>query len=629
MLEAMPGLAGTFEGGTRREVDVMTQAQANDRRMERLEVIRRVAALEAEGYSFGVACVKAGASESAVRRWRGWYEAGGYEGLDGGKSSGRPAGVELTAVEAREIRRRYVRSNLRRGAGSMTFAARSAALDAGSGLRPEVREAILKRRRSKHTLPVEVRRACRGETGDAAVAFFRDARDARLAGPYAPGMLRMVREPDGSIRRLRVGERQSWDDASVNFCVTVPWPWGGDACSERWGVRVGRFQLLAGIDDTCDFCVGWGYVIRYRDSYRANDVVATVGHAWGTQYAPERVMFEGGAWQADRTREFLRLAGVAMDDAKGRPHSKLIEGWWNRLWTPLSVLTDGQIGRFRGEMKDENDLLVKCQKGSADPRRHFCALDRALGAIREGIGYLQSERVESPYYGQWVPREYHAAGMARREEREERGEPLSALAPGWEHLTARERVERTVRRGMLRVTALSPLGEDVPYSFCSERLAGFEGARVWVAFDPFESRHAELRAHVSLARAFRDLPAGTVVDAHCECVSASPRVLMTDEGRFFVEFAAGEVAAKRAKRLAGAVVQRELRSVDARGERAVGVSTLAAPDAAPDAVAREFSLGGMDGAERAGRFGVPADAAPDAEDVDLEALERQAGVFVA
>ena len=90
----------------------------------------------------------------------------------------------------------------------------------------------------------------------AEVARYRDPKAGQNDGIYTPGWLRMA--TDGS-RRLLPGERQVWDDASVNVGVVVPWTRGGDACSDKFGVRVARFQLLLGIDCATDFVCGYGY----------------------------------------------------------------------------------------------------------------------------------------------------------------------------------------------------------------------------------------------------------------------------------------------------------------------------------------------------------------------------------
>jgi hypothetical protein len=480
------------------------------------------------------------------------------------QDSGRPT-VGLTEIEADELRRRYVKSNRARGVGSMTYAARSAAKDPKSALSDEVREAILANRCSKHVLPVDVRRACRGVTGDGAVLDYRDKDTRRLGGMYTPGMLRMVQLPDGSSRRLLAGERQSWDDASINFCVAIPWPKNvGDKCADRWGCRAARFQLLAGIDDAWDYCVGWGYVIRHQDSYRAADVVAAVGHSW-RDVQPQSVMFEGGAWQAARTVDFLQQAGVELISAKGRPHNKLIEGYWNRLWTPMSEKSGGQIGRYRGEMKRENELLMKCQAGSLDPRRVFPDLEQALQVIAESIDFLQGEPVESANYGTWVPVERYQAEIA---ERMAAGE-ITALTADYGHLVAREREKRVVHREMVKVSALSPIGNRRVYHFALPSPL-WERAPVWVAFDPFEAR---VTAHISLVRRWKDFPAGYVVAERAECMDAYPRI-SHQGGVWMLDYADGFAASERAKRLANATVRRELREMGLGGKRVAGKTEI-------------------------------------------------------
>lgn len=507
------------------------------------------------------------------------------------------------------MRRRYVRSNLREGAGSMSLAARHFALDPASNASDALRACLLRPRASKHSLPVEVRRAIRAT--DAAVAAYRNPNDARLNGVYAPGSLRMVRNPDGSLRRLLPGERQSWDDATINFGVCVPWPWGGDRCSDRWGVRVGRFQLLAGIDDATDFTVGYSYVIRDRSSYRAEDVVSAIARAWLALYAPDTAVMEGGAWQAERTLDFFRACGVRIISAKGRPHSKLIENFWNRLWTVLAIETEGQVGRYRGEMQRETNLLMRCQAGSLDPRRCFPLLEHALGAIDRGFAFLAHDRIESKEYGAWVPAEAHAAGIAARAAE---GRPLLPLAADVAHLAWPVREQRKIVRGMVRVRTETPLGGSRPYHFASDELEACNGALVNVHFDPWAS---PLRAVCTLAAPFRDMPAGSQICAAVPCIDSAPELLHADAGRWQVAFGDGIAAALRARRAAAAAVRREHRSMSLDGRRVQKwVSEIRATEK------NETTLGiGQPSAEPL--------ATPDPvfTEPDFAALEKEAGVL--
>ena len=92
-------------------------------------------------------------------------------------------------------------------------------------------------------------------------------------------------------------------------------------------MKVGRFQLLAGIDDATDFCPGFSFVMREAQSYNKRDVVGAMCRTWRDDVVPAEAMLEGGSWQSVMAQEFLRAVGVALCDAKGRPHNKLIENY--------------------------------------------------------------------------------------------------------------------------------------------------------------------------------------------------------------------------------------------------------------------------------------------------------------
>lgn len=553
------------------------------------QVAAQIAAQIEAGASAAQACFRAGVSEATWRRRKDAAvvqeaQSAGQQavadlvrGADAAEGRrGRKPMVVVSAAEQALLRRLYVQTNRSRGMGSMTMAARMLARDPAT--RTELAEAILKPRASKHGLPVEVRRAMRGL--GAAVALHRDPDALALGGIYTPGCLRMVREDDGTLRRLRPGERQSWDDASINFPVCTPWPWGGDKCSDRWKVRIGRFQLLACVDDATDFCPGFSYTIRGRDSYRGEDVVAAMYRLWRDAYRPERCMMEGGAWQSKRAMAFMERSGVAMDDAKGRPHSKLVESYWNRLWTVLSVYGGGQIGRYRGEMAAENDIWIDCQQGRKDPRKYFLMLPDALNAIAQAIGYLNTEQVESKLYGRWVPAEMHAQGMAERPLLPlQADDALSCLA--WPVYA-----QATVRRGMVRVTADTPAGGRMPYHFSGVELYAWDGAPVRVSFDPWAE---DVLAVVALDRAWRDAPEGTIVARGLSCMDAFPRVAQDACGAWGVTFADGAAAADRAKRMANGAVRREVRVLGLDGRQ---IRTAHTEDRAPHGLDRQATVGG-------------------------------------
>ena len=473
--------------------------------------------------------------------------------------AGRPPQVEVSAQDAATLRKLYMQSNRTSSDGSRILAARIAA---GQGLvAPDLAAAILKPRRG-NALPACIVNAM--HTAPAIIARQRNRKDADLHGIYCPGSLRMVDDPETGLRRLHPGERQSWDDATINFGVVIPWPWGGDPCSDRFGVRVGRFQLLTCVDDATDCCLGFDYVIRERQSYRAEDVIAAQFRLWRNHYQPERVMLEGGAWQAKRARAFHAAAGVEVEDATGRPNSKRVEGFFNSLWTPLSLMP-GNVGRYRGEQKQESELYCACREGRRDPRRCFPMLDQALEDLQSAIRYVNGKEICSPKYGRWIPSELHDAWML------DHVRPRAEAAL-WMH-AAPVVEERSVRRGMVQVTCPSPYGESFTYHFAEENLWNFEGRPVRVYFDPW----GELAARIELVSEYRGIAAGTII-AEAVCIEDAPQVKRTAQAYRVELDASGRDRAIAMRNAQRHHIRREHRAIATDGKSLAGFATdLRAP----------------------------------------------------
>lgn len=508
------------------------------------EVRRRLA----EGATLAAALLAAGVSETTFRRWAARLDQGGVAALADRARSGRPPAVTLAEDEKKLLRRVYLQSNRAERSGSMTMAARIAARDPANCLREETRAAILADRSSKHHLPAEVRRAMR-EVAPTVVARYRDNREGQNNGIYVPGWLRRDEETG---RLLLPGERQVWDDASVNVAVAVPWAGRGDKAGDRWGWRAARYQLLAGIDCATDFFCGFGYVMRTSDGYRACDVANVMHRVWRQQgYMPKKVVLEGGSWQARTTVDFLKTAGVGIVDAKGRPNQKLVENYFNRLWTALSIFLPGygQIGRYRGEMRRENLNWMKVLSGSADPRQYFPTLKQFLAALNKAVEYLRWERVESKTYGTWSPEEQYRGAAANG----------LKLVDGLERYALPVVARRQLRRGgMVFVTAETQMeGLRHEYAFATRDGWRFDGAPVTVRFDPATA--AERGAVIELAAAWRDQRAGTVVDAAAPCVSAPPDFL-SPSGIFDLRG-----AGRREQRANRAAVRTVVTAYDTRG----------------------------------------------------------------
>ena len=519
-----------------------------DKAAKKASAVGEVRRLMSEGVPFGKALNRSGVSETNYRRWAARLDAGGVAALADRPKSGRPPVVTLGEDEKKLLRRVYLQSNRAERTGSMTMAARIAARDPANCLTKETRAAILAERSSKHHLPAEVRRAMR-EVAPTVVARYRDNREGQNNGIYVPGWLRRDEETG---RLLLPGERQVWDDASVNVAVAVPWAGRGDKAGDRWGWRAARYQLLAGIDCATDFFCGFGYVMRTSDGYRACDVANVMHRVWRQQgFMPKKVVLEGGSWQAQTTVDFLKTAGVGIVDAKGRPNQKLVENYFNRLWTALSIFLPGygQIGRYRGEMRRENLNWMKVLSGSADPRQYFPTLKQFLAALNKAVEYLRWERVESKTYGTWSPEEQYRGAAANG----------LKLVDGLERYALPVVARRQLRRGgMVFVTAETQMeGLRHEYAFATRDGWRFDGAPVTVRFDPATA--AERGAVIELAAAWRDQRAGTVVDAAAPCVSAPPDFL-SPSGIFDLRG-----AGRREQRANRAAVRTVVTAYDTRG----------------------------------------------------------------
>lgn len=312
--------------------------------------------------------------------------------------TGRPPEVVPNELEARSLLSTYLKTNRDSKRGSMTLAARLFAhTDKCS---PELREAILREqgqaRSSKHQLPVTVKRAM--QASPALITHSRNPRDADVMFGHARGVMRRHWSEQ---RRLYAGEVQSSDDGTINFVVCVPWPWGGCRTSDKFGVKVGRFQWLPTCDHACDFIPGFTFAIRPTGAYRAADVCAAMGRLWRDTVKPDWAVLERGIWESNRVSALMQSAGVGISRSYA-PRQKLIEGVFNRLWSVLSVMP-GQVGRYRGEMERENKLLAAAQAGTLDPRGHFVDLTVAMAALEEAVRFHNRTPIESRHYGKWIP----------------------------------------------------------------------------------------------------------------------------------------------------------------------------------------------------------------------------------
>ena len=378
---------------------------------------------------------------------------------------GRPRKVELTEAQKQELAALYLATNATRKSGSMTLA-----WSIFASQHPELGwDAAAKS--SKHTIPAVAREVM--EHARPMVGYHRGGERKLRESAYSPGLLR--RNLDGSL--LRAGQRASWDDATINFGVCVPWPWrgSGDKCAEKYGVRLGRFQLLVCHDDATSFVPAYSYVIRYEQTYRGEDVAGAMIRTCRDVGIFDAYVLEGGVWKSDRVQRLLDGLGIRHIDAKGRPQCKLVENFFNRLWSVLSVVP-GQVGRYQAENKATSEKYVACRNGRQDPRTIFPMLTDALAAIDWAINFLNTNPVESREYGKWIPRNRWEADLAEH--------PMRQVDADFSWLQAPAIVKRKVVKGMLRATIPGPLGVPQRWSFSAPWLWTEEGKELMLHFDP-------------------------------------------------------------------------------------------------------------------------------------------------
>ena len=467
---------------------------------ERLDAVIRVRELLQHNplLSRTAACDSCDVDQANFIRWSTRLDKEGTDGLKPKTANcGTKRLFEFTPEGERRFQEIYLRSNSTSERGSMTSAAHLFAME------NDEMEAALARRRSKHSLPTAVIEAAQKVRH--LVSIHRQADRGLRNATFQPGRMRLTRD---NTRRLWAGEQQSWDDGTINFGVAVYWPWGGCPASDKYEWKLGRFQLLLCHDDATSFIPSWTYVIRERQSYGGADVAGAILRTARDIGLPERLVLEGGAWQSKRAMDVLDTLGIRWINAKGNPQRKLVENYFNRLWDKLSQ-QPGQVGRYRGEMREESLIYAACQAGRKNPKDHFPTLDAALAAIEGAVALLNGTRTQSSEYGSWIPEERYMNDLAAH--------PRPKLSGDWLHLAAPVSEERTVSRGMVRVTASGPFGLPTKWHFAHPELRIFDKQKVRIYFDPLGE--APVKATVVLMENYAGVKAGSIL---CEAESIDP-----------------------------------------------------------------------------------------------------------
>lgn len=391
-----------------------------------------------------------------------------------GKTQGRPRSVDLTEAEVLALASLYLRTNRTHDAGSMEMAW---VLFTESPAGAEHAWTVENRRITKR-LPVaalEVMRRARHLVG----AARGGAKRLRSEGPYVSGSMRIHASGE---RRLYAGEQYSVDDLTRNVPCWIPWPWGGCKCSDKFGVRLGRWQTLAVHDDATGTLVSVKSVFRYEQSYRGADAASLVFQTEsevgmrGFGLGESQWIVEGGVWQS---QQMLATLAGRFTSAKGRPNQKLIERWFGAMQTRDSIHW-GDVGRIRGEKMEENAIYLACRRGERDPRKHFLCMEEGQDSMMETFEWMNTREVRSKIYGKWVPMERWENDIAARPLESRNQADIWVMSP-------ERRSLKVSRNGMLTCQAVGPHGVTMPLAFQAPWLWEHMGRKVDLFFDPLGS----------------------------------------------------------------------------------------------------------------------------------------------
>lgn len=478
---------------------------------------------------------------------------------------GRPsvlARYGLDAAAVMTLQRLYLSVNRTADTGSYVEAVRL--FCAQPACPPEFRDWFAKQqRRDPHGLPPSLREAMAPVKPQ--VAWARAPRRAELdRGLHGHGRLRYH---ESENRRLYAGEVEVWDDGSVNFVCWVPWPWGGCRVSDKWGCKVGRFQLLAALDAASSFCPGFSFVARPSQSYRAEDITASMVRLWLELGRPDKALLEKGSWESRRVAALIAAAGMDVRHTY-TPRHKLIEPWFGRVWLRTSSEERVSLGRYRRDDEAGSALHERLKSGSIDPRLHCQSLPEFVAVVEKAVIRSNSEPIHSKVYGSWIPAERWAEDLKVHGPRKPLGRDLA-----WTH--APEIREWTVRKSHVWGVVEHPLlGVKVDYAFSWPEAWRCEGKRVRVHFDPAADLcRAAIVAIDNIPEA--GLRAGDLITDNAESISDNATILPGGE----IDWDGG--AEERTRRMLAA--QRHARAVEFRalqpdGKRAAWSSEIRGPD---------------------------------------------------
>ncbi len=430
-----------------------------------------------------------GASEAArLKQWQRYYEKWSKNGctadaLEDGRAfnDGRPVIAQPSAAETTAIKRLALKT------GSQVMALNIFADSAVCS--SELREAIHRPRKSRHNLPLSLRRAA--SVTPEMEAHERGGREYQYTSFTSRRSSFEVME-DGGLREIEPGDWWELDDMSWNQPFWFESLDGDDALAQKHGASMAR-QCLLCADVKSGKWLGAEFIGRARDAYRAEDILRFFRRLFAEYGLPRRgVRLERGTWKsrvingqviqglskedADAVFGGLRKFGIRVEycwTAKQKGH---IESAFGYLQKAAAAIVEGpNVGRWRGERARDSKQVQRARDGIVHPRAIGCLhVDQIGERARQAMIWCNSQAKEGRIQS-GVPDEGWFRSVSRA--------ALRPLPPDLLYLLLPEQRELKVRAGHVWPTVAG-----ISFQFSAPGLFADLGTgyRVIACFDPTE-----------------------------------------------------------------------------------------------------------------------------------------------
>lgn len=314
---------------------------------------------------------------------------------------------------------------------------------------------------------------------------------------------------------LRAGTIFETGESGFSFYAWIPWPFGGDPCSDRFGLRLVRWQLLAVVDARWEFCPAFDIVARDVGPSQGRGTVALIGRIMHEIAQPALWRLGRKAWSSKIVRGALKFGSQPARRMSHVGKKCAFRKFFERFWIPAELIP-GHISRDGIHAQNVTALARACQAGHADPREHFISLESIVPRVIGCVQFANTEPVESSSgWGCWIPWERFGQQMKER--------PPGKLDPSQRSLFTRE--QRLWMVDHHRVGGMATgAGIRFPVYFQYEPLREFAGRKIQVCFDSWAER---ITATFVLPDAWRGYRRGHIIARDVPALESSVETART------------------------------------------------------------------------------------------------------